>query len=248
MEHSGEAEPTADGEPRSKPRSKFIREVGSVVLGVLIALGIGEVAELVRWQVRVAYSKAAIHAELARVAGVLDERAMIQPCLDRRLEELGRLVRAARENNRLPAVGEIGRPPSRPVGTAAWDDAAGSGTLLHFDAGTRAGLSINYPIIADYTGLLREERDLWAALSVLENAPGRVSDDMITEVSLTIARLRASSRLNGLVARQTRDAIFNGAVIAPSYVLLLDREGSRAEVASALRSRSTCKPLAIARA
>jgi hypothetical protein len=226
-------------------RRKFAGEVGSIVLGVLIALAIGEVAELIRWQVRAAYSNAAIDAELARVAGVLDERAMIQPCLDRRLEELDRLVRAVRSNNLLPVIGEIGRPPSRPVQTAAWEDASGSGTLLHFDAERRGGLSANYPIIADYPDVLRQERDLWAALSVLEGAPGRIPDDLITEVAVTIARLRGSSHLNGLVAQQTRDSILAGTGVSPSYFLILDREGTRAEVATAVRSRPTCQPLAV---
>jgi hypothetical protein len=43
---------------------KFLREVTSIVLGVLIALAIGEVAEAVRWRVRVGNSMAAIRQEM----------------------------------------------------------------------------------------------------------------------------------------------------------------------------------------
>jgi hypothetical protein len=230
--------------PRTVARRKFVREVGSVVLGVLIALGIGEIAEYARWQVRAHYTNAAIDAELRRNAGVLDERALFQPCLDRRLEELGRILNAARRDNLLPVIGQIGRPATRPIQTAAWEDAVGSGTLLHLETRRRSGLSTLYPMIAEYPDLLREERQQWATLSILENAQGRISDDMITEASVTVGRLRESSYTNGRAAQQVRDAIVSN-VGAPSYILLLDREGTRAEVAAYVRSRPTCEPLSV---
>ena len=213
-------------------------------MGVLIALAIGEVADMIRWQVRAAHSNTAINLELARAAGVLDERVMVQPCLDSRIEQLDRIVRAARSNNILPDLGEIGHPPSRPVQTAAWDDATGSGTLLHLKPERRSMLSIDYPVIAAYANDLQQEQILWASLRALEHAPGRISDDMITEASTTIARLRQASSLNLHYAQQTRDDIVASGVV-PSYLFILDREGSRAEVAVA--QRPVCQPLLIRR-
>jgi hypothetical protein len=119
MSLQDEQEPDPADDTRRQSRWKFIREVGSVVLGVLIALALGEVAEAVRWQVRTAKSNAAIDLELSRTSGVLDERVLVQPCLDQRLALLDRIIRAARATGSLPAIGEIGRPPSRPVQSAA---------------------------------------------------------------------------------------------------------------------------------
>lgn len=236
----GDAGPKDD--TRKALRRKFIREVGSVVLGVLIALALGEVADAARWQFRAARSNAAINAELARVAGVLDERVMVQPCLNERLTELERLLREARMSHAIPSIAEIGRPPYRPTQSGAWDDAVSSGTLLHLSAERRAILSLNYPTIQNYDRDLKEEQNIWATLRVLEATPGPISDDLLAEASVSVARLRYSTEMNGLSAKETRDDIFRTGVAA-SYFIILNREGSRAEVAAAIEARPVCRPL-----
>jgi len=172
MSPEDEQEPDTSDHVRKLSERKFIREVGSVVLGVLIALALGEVAEAVRWQVRASNSNSAINLELSRTSGVLDERVLVQPCLDQRLALLDRIVREARASGSLPSIGEIGRPPTRPIQSAAWEDAVGSGTLLHFSADRRSGLSLNYPDIQQYSDRLREEQDLWASLRIIEGFRG----------------------------------------------------------------------------
>lgn len=226
----------------SESARKFVREVGSIVLGVLIALGIGEMADKARWYARAAKSTRAMNVELARAAGVLDERVLAQPCLDRRIEELDRIVRAALASGSLPDIGEIGGPPLRPVQTAAWDDAVGSGTLLHINDRKRSQLSLDYPLLGGYPQMVGQEAQLWATLHIIEAVPGRVSDDLLVEAAKTIALLRGMTRYAGLSARQMRDSIASGGN-APSYFLILDREGARKEIVDTIPSRTICRPL-----
>lgn len=240
-DHLEEPSPTTD--VRKASRRKFVREVGEIVLGVLIALALGEVADAVRWQLRAEKTNAAINVELARVAGVLDERVMAQSCLDTRLRELEALLRTARSTNSLPDIAEVGRPPYRPIQSAAWSDAVSSGALLHFSAARRATLSLNYPIIESYDDDLKDEQDIWASLRVLEGAAGPISDDLLTEASLSVARLRYFSPMNGLSAKETMEDIRNTGV-APSYFIILNREGSRAEISKIVQSRPICRSLA----
>ena len=235
-------EPVQEQSRSTRNRRKFIREVGSVVLGVLIALAIGEVAELIRWQVRAANTNAAIDLELSHVSGVMDERVMVQPCLDRRLSALDRIIKESRRSGHLPLIGEIGRPPTRPIQNAAWDDALGSGTLLHLSAERRLGLSLNYPEIQQYVDRIREEQDLWAALRLIEGTPGPASDDLLNEAAVTISRLRYMSEMNGLVAEQVRESIGSSGIKA-SYFNILDREGTRSEIEKSVRERAACRPL-----
>lgn len=240
-------EPAPENEISKGSRQKFVRDVGGIVLGVLIALALGEVAEAVRWQLRAAKTNAAINVELARVAGVLDERVMVQPCLEKRLRELESLLRSARATHLLPDIAEIGRPPYRPTQSAAWSDAVSSGALLHLSATRRATLSLNYPIIESYDEDLKDEQDLWASLRVLEGAHGPISDDLLTEASLSVARLQYFSPMNGLSANETLEDI-QKASVASSYFIILNREGSRSEVASALQSRPICRALTVSKA
>lgn len=223
---------------------RFLREVGSVVLGVLIALGIGEVADWARWQVRAANSNRAMDVELARAAGVFEERVAVQPCLDRRLEDLNQIVRRARRTGQLPDIGPIGGPPMRPLQTAAWADAVASGTLLRMGEQRRSQLSINFPLLDRYPGEVGEEASAWATLRFLEGVPGAASDDLLTEAAATIARLQWGSRMNGLNARQIGDELVASGV-RPSYFMLFDREGTRAELAELVRKGGRCRPLVV---
>jgi len=233
-------------------RRKFVRQVGSVVLGVLIALGISEIAEEIRWNVRTNASERAIDAELALAAGVFDERVRVQPCLDRRLEDVRLLIAEARRTGRLPQIGTIGRPPTRPFSRAAWDVATGSGVTLHMDEARAAELANSYAQMSGFPDEVEEEQMLWASLRALENAPGPVSDDLLATAATTIGFLQFRSMLNGINARQQLDFI-QARGIAPDYRLLsdrafaADRPFSEREMVTGLRARPICGRLAVDR-
>ena len=105
-------------------------------------------------------------------------------------------------------------------------------------------LSVNYPLIKDYPRYQAEEAALWATLQIIEGVPGRASDDMLMQAAITIAKLRWGSPVLGITASQTRDSIIASG-ITPSYFLIFDREGTRAQLMSSVRKRSACRPLAI---
>lgn len=226
----------------SERQRKFARDVGSVVLGVLIALGIGEVADAIRWDVRAGRSERAIRAELSRAAGVFEERHLLQRCLDRRLVELSAIVSEARRSQTLPMLKEIGRPAIRPTEEAAWNVTSGSETLLHFDSQSRTTLSLIYSQFSGYSGRVLEEQEMWAALRVLENSPGSISDDILAEAASTLARLQFVAWSNGIAAQQLLGYI-KEQDIQPSYFVIFDREGQRAELLTSVRERSICRPL-----
>ncbi len=223
---------------------KFARDVGSVVLGVLIALGIGEVAEAIRWEVRANTAERAMREELARNAGVFEERDLVQPCIDRRLRELNAIVAAARRSGSLPLLGEIGRPPQRPIEEAAWNVSSGSETLLHIDNQRRTALSGIYAQMSGNPNRAYEEQEMWATLRLLENAPGPISDDLLAETAAALARLQYVAFINGLNAQQLLGFI-KGENIQPSYFTIFDRDGQREELLAANAQRPICKPLQV---
>ena len=94
----------------SERHRKFAREVGSVVLGVLIALGLGEAATEIRWRFDAADARSAMLTDLERDAGVMHERQLARPCIERRLRDVDALLRQARQSGELPLVSTIGRP------------------------------------------------------------------------------------------------------------------------------------------
>lgn len=230
-------------QPRNGWRA-FLGDVGVIVIGVLVALGIGEIADALRWQILARDSIGAVNIELAQDAGVFQERMRMQPCLDRRIAEVDAILRKARRSGKLPDIGEIGRAPTRPISVDAWKQLAGSETLLHIDGQKRMMLSGGYPNIDEYRQELIAENQAWATLLVLEHAPGPVSESLLAEVEVTLARLRYKNWSNGINAKQVFGMIAIMG-IAPSYYAIFDREVGRDEFLASLHDRTVCKPLTV---
>lgn len=228
----------------SERQRKFAREVGGIVLGVLIALGLGEVATGIRWRFDAAEARSAMLTDFERDAGVMHERQLARPCIDRRLRDVDALVRQARRSGVLPLVSTVGRPPTRPLVTAAWDMGVSSGVLPHLSRSDASGFSANFDMIGEMADDMKAQNALWAKLSALENAPGPISQDFLADLMFTAAELRKGSAYVDMVAGQIVEA--GKAMGKLNYWMILDRDdGSAAEVIAGLRSRPICKPLLV---
>ena len=221
----------------------FAGEVGIIVVAILLALSAEQLVESTHWKHQAKKGQQAIDLELSHAAGVFEERVLVQPCLDRRLKEVDARLREARRTGRVDDIGEIGRPPSRPIENEAWSTAVSSGLLQHFTQTDRNTLSILAAQIANYDRDIAEEQRAWATLRMIERSPGPISDGILTEASATVARLQFQTWMNGLVAGQMLDQI--KAIRVPvSYFSIFDREGTRAALEKLTGERSVCQRLA----
>lgn len=225
-------------------RQKFVREVGSVVLGVLIALAAAEGVEWLRWQWRVERSFQAVKEELAQSRSYLLERRLYQPCLDRRIVAIGKILADARQSGRLPAVANIGRPGMRPIVRTAFDVATGEGVLLHADRETAAEYSDVYVLAVDaYKEQTTTEMEAWSTLVLMEQGGGPVSDDLLATLLEAWAHARDRTDWTGLIAQQGTDAI--GDLGIGYWTVDGSRAEAMAEVALLNRKRSVCKPMLV---
>jgi len=223
---------------------EFAGEVGIIVIAILLALGAEQLVEAAHWKHEAETGREAIDLELSHAAGIFEERLMVQPCLDRRLKEIDGLLRSARRTGRLPSIAEIGRPPSRPIESAAWSTAVSGGILQHFAQADRNVLSILAAQVAGYDQDTAEEQRAWATLKMIERAPGSISDGILTEASATVARLQFQTFLNGLVAQQMLDQI-KVIRVPVSYYSIFDREGTRTELRKSSQKRPVCQSLTL---
>ena len=221
---------------------ELVWDVAIIVLGVLIALFADQVVQSIDWKRRAAATGEVINLQLARNAGVYDERVILQPCADKRLEELDQLLAKARTTQTIPDIHNIGRPPFRPTVRSAWEEAVGSEVLAHFDRGRREGLSLHYSQSNDYDFQIKNELLLWSKLHLLENAAGPISETTLTEAATTVAQLRFLSKLNGLNSDQLLGST-KALGIQPGYYIVLDREGSREEIVAGMVRRPICKSI-----
>jgi hypothetical protein len=225
---------------------EFAGEVGIIVVGVLIALGAEQVVETVHDRREADTSMLAVRAELAHSAGVFEERALVQQCLDRRLSELDAIVGEVRRTGRLPDISEIGRPPARPIQSAAWSAATTSDIVTHFDDQKRDALSMIYSQSSTYFTDIIAEQEMWATLRLMEHAPGAIDGALLAEIAGTLARLHFRSFLNGVDARQLVQAIV-ALRIRPDYAIVNDPGGehNRGLMLESVRKRSVCAPLIV---
>ncbi len=221
----------------------FYRDILVTILGVLIALGIGQLAQDADWKRKATSGTEAIDAELAYNMATFAERAMIQPCLDRRTRQLEDIYAAARRTRQLPAIGSFGATPYRQLETAAWEDAVGNGVLGHFDPRQKAGLASVYPTIARYNEFVMEEQELWYRLQLIQNAKGPVSDSMLTDIGATLKVLTYRARMNGLLAQQLLQ-YSTGRGIKPNLTLFGDK-ATLNSLAADVAKRPICQPLAV---
>lgn len=225
----------------TEKQSKFAREVGSVVLGVLIALGIGEIAEAVRWQVRVDRSMAAMRTEVGGNRFNIVERRAYQDCLVNRLTEVGHVLGDARRTGILPHIDNVAGPGLRGTESSAFEVSKSEGVPLHMDRDQARLVALIYASFDAYATIASEERNSWRLLGLLENAPGPVSDDLLTALLQSWAEATAQSKLIGNILQQTDDQLekLGFAVEYASEV------PNRRALTSAAQRQPVCAPLLV---
>jgi hypothetical protein len=220
-------------------RQKFLREVGSVVLGVLIALGIGEVADAVRWQVRVRNSVAAMRQESAGNRFNVVERLLQAPCVDRKLRDIARVLHDAQRTGRLPPIAEVGRPSIRVVETASYDMALSDGTPMHMDRGDARDVALAYQLGArNWADHAAREQDGWATLSLLQQPGGPVDGNVLATLLEVRARMAATAEQVLSLAKEA-DRFYANETVPVEYGAYRDLHG----LADATRRRAICRPL-----
>ncbi|RYY35741.1 MAG: hypothetical protein EOP59_15160, partial [Sphingomonadales bacterium] len=176
-------------------RAKPLRDIGSIVLGVLIALGIGEIADDIRWRYKVSDTETAMRAELGSLRRALSERISANDCIERRLEAIGAILDDARHGKPVPPLINYARPPTRLLESTAFEVAREEGVSLHMARERWRMYAAAYGLT---TGLYRSfadpERARWDSLSLLENIRGPIDSDLLASLSIAWVEAKAYAR------------------------------------------------------
>ncbi|WP_423140680.1 hypothetical protein ACOYW6_07350 [Parablastomonas sp. CN1-191] len=154
---------------------EFLGEVGIIVMGVIIALGLEAWVSDVEWQSKVAEARTQLRHEVGNNLALMDDRISIRKCVDARLNELSLIVTQATKSGRIPSLGPIGGPPSYTFPTAVWDSQVAAETVTHFPAEQIAAISRAYRFIDSFRANNAVERAAWLKLSTMVG-PGRPVD------------------------------------------------------------------------
>ena len=189
---------------------QFAGEVGIIVLGVLIALGFGQIVEAWQWRDEVGTTRNALANELVVAADQGAERIAVEDCLRDRVGELaGRLnsnkgtwtadpLPIPRGAELFPhwddrAMGRVYSVPLRGWSQDAWDTAKSTGVLNHMSHQEVADYSAVYAEVAAIRDLQNQELPLETKLAFL-------SVDQRLDNSTRADALGAIGQLDGLNA------------------------------------------------
>ena len=220
----------------------FARDITVTTLGVLIALGIGEAVEEVRWKIRIAANEKAMRAEAGLLHAVYIERDLLEPCIARRLSELREVLDEARTTGRLPAIRNVAAPPNRAGFGDSWEVMLGTEIPLHVDPAVLMSTATLWVNEDAYSAMVDRQRDAFDRLRMIENRPGIASESLLLELEKQVVEAEIASDTTLFIARQDAQSLKENNVTAlyrPNTPL--DRGRLRRE----LERRYLCRPLEV---
>jgi type II secretory pathway pseudopilin PulG len=147
----------------------FAGEVGIIVVGVLIALAAEQTVQAVHERSIAREARNNVIAEIEQDMDVFRRRAQIQPCIDRRLDEIEQLIRAAPAP--LPRPLWIGRPQVWEMYTQRWNTASVGGRTSLLTLDQQSSFAVIYSRFAATEQMQQIEQQAWARLRGLEILP-----------------------------------------------------------------------------
>ena len=150
---------------------ELLKEIGTIVIGVLIAIGAEQLVEKLHWREVVAAERRSLDTEVADHWQALHSRVEMQPCIDGRLAELAALIARHDAGQPLGRLGPVGRPGYFGEDRAAWQMAVADQSLQHMAPDLRAryaGTIGSYDIFIRVTN---DERAAWLSLQQINHAP-----------------------------------------------------------------------------
>jgi hypothetical protein len=229
-----------------KPRAvhnwrELLNEIGVIVISVLIALSAEQAVETLHWRHEVEQGREAVRENLAAVLGLIEERAAVAPCLERRLDAVQAVIEQGAESGRLPPLGPLGAPPSRPWRVSSWPSLVSSQISSHFPRDELINLGLMAASIDYVDELGRREQADWAMLYQLVGPGRRFSD---AEQASLRAALSDARHTSGVIAATSGQL---GRIIRGRNILtaaqLADTEERAKTARAAMADQAVCKPI-----
>ena len=154
---------------------EFLTEIGTIICGILIALGLEQAVTAFDWSRRVAETRDAIGLELGENLGKMENRLQLERCVDQRLDALAGIVDRAAQTGALPPLPEPRNPPYTSWGNGVWSSAVSAQTASRFPADELRRYGRFYSLLGSIAAAEPQEEAAWTTLFELAG-PGRKFD------------------------------------------------------------------------
>jgi hypothetical protein len=179
-----------------KPKSwhgwrELLKEVGTIVIGVLIAIAFEQAVEWLHWRHKLADADAAVRFELHD-----DDlpqayaRIVVRACLDKRLDALTAALAADQSREAFARLVQGFNPPFRTWDTNAWQAMVSSDVLTRLTAEEALHRSQAYNVVPALGVINVRERQDATDLGALDPKPGALTAAERDRAVLSLQRLR----------------------------------------------------------
>jgi hypothetical protein len=148
---------------------EFAGEVGIIVVGVLIALSAEQVIETIHWRHTIDAERRALDEDVSNMWTAMSARVIIQPCIDRRLDDLGLVLQRHEHGAPLEIIAPIGRPSVWSATTNSFQIASADQSLSHMSLADKNVYFGVYQSYEDFKPVATEERASWRTLELLDD-------------------------------------------------------------------------------
>ena len=155
----------------------FAGEVGTIVLGVLLALGAQELMQELHWRSEVNQTRGALDGELARDLAAFNQRYRNKACIAERLAELRRWTAALASGEGMPLKHEIEEPPYFSIRTAAWEITDGE-IASHIPVKAKLNYAALYDGLRKFDQAKSDESLAWSTLDEYQDATRADATDL----------------------------------------------------------------------
>lgn len=154
---------------------ELVGEVGIIVLGVLIALGAGQVVESIHDRRVADQTRGSVTDEINTNLASLYLRRAAEPCIDRRLAELRRIFDDWQLTGSFKTPLWVAQATSGGIDLTRYDAALASGHLAILPSDQQYALGGTANGLRDFAALVGEELRVWGRLRALQAGPRALS-------------------------------------------------------------------------
>lgn len=147
---------------------EFLREIGVIVIGVLLALGAEQIAEAFHWHNEVEVERKALLSEARDNLSTATYRLSEQRCIDERLDQIAEVFRRHAHGEPLGLKRAVARPPLWVATTGSWDIAVSGQALDHMSQKEKLAFSDAFNTYKAFGRLRNEEDGDWRRLALLD--------------------------------------------------------------------------------
>jgi len=217
---------------------EFLKEIGTIVIGVLIALAGEQAVQALHGKQQANAGEAVLKEAFVREVDNAALREAQDACVTERLAALSSIVQRGTDSGRLPPIGGLGHPSFTPWTVGAWEALVADQTVSHLPRRKAIAYTAIVQQTAYLSGLSDREEDQWALLDSMVGPGRRLSDVEAEQLRITLAAATDSNMLMSRTSAHLRDAVKQTGLVADSEFAAAARRAQEGRPSAAI-----CRPI-----